>query len=238
MWDLKLNNNCNHRIINEKLDIKGEYPNYYATLKRPVLGNNFNLSIVNQENLFSTNPTTIDYLLGDDFKTIRFNLNNINVDIRPDVYPVNSYYATYTTSQENCPKCIYGTNKTNDIYINVLGKPIITQGLDLLIQKVKKILITQLESNIFDPEYGSELPGLIGKPKTALTLLKAQNSISSAIEYIQTDQLENYTILSDDEKLLKMDNFQVSTTSNPKNLKMSFEIYTLSGKSVSIGVTI
>lgn len=238
MWDLKLNNACNHRIINEPLKIEGSYPSYYATLKRPVYGNNLEIKIVDEDNLFSLNPTLITYTLGNDKKTLVLNTDTIQVDARSDVYPKHSYYATYTTNHENCPKCIYGTNKTNDIYIDVLGRPILTAGLELLIQKVKKILITAIRSNVFDETYGTELPNLIGKPKTVLTLLKAQNTIQNAIEYIKAEQMANYDLLSDDEKLLKIDNFQVMPTDNPKVLKFSFEVYSLSGKNVNIGVSI
>ena len=242
MWDLKLNNNCNHRIINELLDIKGSYPSYYATLKRPVYGNNLQIKIVDEDNLFVTNPKLINYELGTDRKTIILNVSSesedIQVDVRKEIYPKHSYYATYSTDHLHCPKCIYDTNKTNDIYIDVLGRPILTAGFELLIQKVKKILITAIQSNIFSENYGSELPNLIGKPKTVLTLLKAQNTIQQAIQYIQNEQILNYDLLSDDEKLLKIDNFQVLPTDNPKVLKFSFEIYNLSGKNVNIGVSI
>lgn len=240
MWDFKLNNTCNHRIINEKLDIKGEYPNYYAILKRPAIGNNLDLKIVDQNNLFLENKKYISYELGNDYKTIRFNLNQINieVDVREDLYPKNTYYATYYTNHANCPKCIMGSNKTNDFYFNILGKPIITNGLALLVQKIKKRLITAIESNVFDINYGSELPNLIGKPQSVLTLLKAQSSIQDTIREIQKEQMLNYSILSDDEKLLKIDNFQVLPSTNPKDLKFSFEIYNLSGKNVNVSVTI
>lgn len=242
MWDLRLNNSCNHRIINEKLDIKGEYPNYYAILKRPVYGNNLKVKILDNNNLYSLKPKFIDYVLGEDRKTLVFNINieseDYQVDVRKEVYPANTYYATYTTDNYHCPKCISGTNKTNDFYIDVLGRPNITTGLNLLIQEVKKILITQLESNLFDLGYGTELPNLIGKNITALTLLRAQTSIQNAVDYIQRQQLQNYSILSDDEKLLKMDNFQVLPTDNPKILKFSFEIYNVAGNNVNIGVSI
>lgn len=239
MWDFKLNNSCNHRIINEKLDIKGEYPNYYATLKRPAIGNNLELKIVDQNNLFVENKKYISYHLGSDHKTIKLNIGDIpQVDVREEIYPKNTYYVTYYTNQANCPKCILGTNKTNDFYFNVLGKPIVTTGLALLVQKVKKRLITEIESNVFDINYGSELPNLIGKPQSVLTLLKAQSSIQDAISQIQKEQMQNYSILSDDEKLLKIDNFQVLPTTNPKELKFSFEIYSLSGKNINVSVTI
>ena len=252
MWDIKLNNNCNHRIINELLIIKGSYPNYYAVLKRPAYGNNLDVKILDDDNLFLaktldkdqedpnyTNPIYLDYELGQDKKTIRLNTGSkIQVDVRDGIYPKHSYYATYTTSQYHCPKCIYSTNRTNDIYIDVLGRPILTAGFELLIQKIKKILITALESNVFDINYGSDLPTLIGKPKTVLTLLRAQNTIQQAIEKIQQQQMSNYDLLSDDEKLLKIDNFQALPTDDPKVLKFSFEIYNLSGQNVNVGVSI
>lgn len=238
MWDLKLNNFCNHRIINEPLEIKGSYPTYYAILKRPVYGKDLEIHIMNEDNLFLVNPSYISYILLDDRKTIQFNQTEIEVDVRDDVYPKHSYFATYYTNQENCPKCIYNTNRTNDIYINVIGKPILTTGLELLVQKVKKILITALKSNIFDETYGSDLPNLIGKPKTVLTLLKAQSTIQDAINYIKIQQMNNYDLLTDEEKLLKIDNFQVIPSNDPKILKFTFELYNLSGKNINIGVSI
>lgn len=237
MWDLKLNNTCNHRIINEKLDIKYSDPNYYAILKRPVYGDNLQVKIVNEDDLFSENPTFLEYELGENRKTLIFK-NKDQIDIREGIYPINNYYATYYTNQQNCPKCIYGTNRTNDFYIDVIGKPKISQGFELLIQQVKKVLITQIQSNLFDINYGTDLPDLIGKPKKVLTLLRAQNTIQDAINYIQNKQFNNYNILSDDQKLLKMDNFQVMETENPKVLKFSFEIYNVSGQNVNIGVSI
>lgn len=238
MWDLKLNNACNHRIINEPLRIQGSYPAYYATLIRPVYGNNLEVKIVDEDNLFSDKPTLLNYELGSDRKTIKLNTDAVQVDVREDIYPEHTYYATYYTDQLHCPKCIEGTNRTNDIYIDVLGRPILTSGLERLIQSIKKVLITAIESNYFDENYGSELPNLIGKPKTVLTLLRAQNTIQSAVEYIQTKEINNYDLLDDDEKLLKIDNFQVMPTTNPKELRFSFEVYTLSGKNVNIGVSI
>lgn len=239
MWDLKLNNNCNHRIINEPLEIKGSYPSYYAILKRPVYGNNLEIKIVDEDNLFTINPTLLTYILGNDKKTLVLNTSTVQVDVRDDIYPKHSYYATYYTNQEHCPKCIYGTNKTNDIYIDVIGRPILTAGLERLIQQIKKHLITAIKSNIFDENYGTELPNLIGKPKTILTLLRAQSTIQEAIQYIQNQQLLNYDLLSDDEKLVKIDNFQVlPADNNPKLLRFSFEVYTLSGKNINIGVSV
>lgn len=245
MWDLKLNNSCNHRIINELLDIKGSYPAYYAVLKRPIYGNNLEVKILDEDHLFTINKQEdfINYTIADDRRTILLNVNlesdeEVQVDVRDSIYPKHSYYATYSTNQEYCPKCIPGTNTTNDISIDVLGRPVLTAGLELLIQKIKKMLITALESNLFDVNYGSELPNLIGKPNTVLTLLKAQDTIQNVIQKIQNQQMENYDILSDDEKLLKIDNFQVMPTDNPKILKFSFEVYNLSGQNVNIGVSI
>ena len=242
MWDFKLNNTCNHRIINELLDIKGSYPNYYATLKRPVYGNNLEIKIVDEDNLFAEKPHLINYILGQDRKTLIFNQNteseDIQVDNRDDIYPKHTYYATYYTNNENCPKCIFGTNRTNDIYFDVLGKPNISSGLELLVQKIKKIIITALQSNLFDENYGTEIPNLIGKPKTVLTLLRAQSTIQDAIEYVKRQQIQNYDLLTDEEKLLKIDNFQVMPTDDPKVLKFSFEIYNLAGQNVNIGVSI
>ena len=43
---------------------------------------------------------------------------------------------------------------------------------------------------------------------------------------------------TDEEKVIKIDNFQVLPTNDPKTLKFSFELYNLAGKNVNIGVSI
>ena len=227
MFDLKLNNKCNHRIINEKLIIKGDYPNYYCILKSPVVGNNHNIKIIDQNNLFKQKPKLINYQLNNDnYKYIYFNIDDIDVDVRQEIYPKNSYYATYYTNAQHCNKCIMHSNYSNDIDFNVIGKLEIVDGKPFLIQKFKKNLITEKGKNIFNSEYGSELNKYIGKTKTALAVLMCQNTIKDTVNFIKNQQINYSEILDNNQKLLKIDDFQIMPVDDERLIK--FQFYLLS----------
>lgn len=238
MFDLKLNNKCNHRIINEKLTIKGDYPNYYCILKSPAIGNNHEIKIVNQNNLFKNDPILINYQLNNEnFKYIYFNLNEIDVDVRKEIYPKNSYYATYYTNAQHCNKCIMHSNYSNDINFNVIGKLEIIDGKPFLVQKFKKNLITEKGKNIFNSEYGSDLIKYIGKTKTALAVLMCQNTIKDTVNFIKNQQINYSEILDSNQKLLKIDDFQIMPADDERLIK--FQFYLLSyADSELVGLTL
>lgn len=227
MFDLKLTNQCNHRIINEKLIIKGDYPNYYTILKSPAISNNHQIKIVDQNNLFKSNPVLINYQLNNEnYKYIYFNLDNIDVDIRKEIYPKNTYYATYYTNAQNCNKCIMHSNYSNDINFNVIGKLEIIDEKAFLIQKFKKNLITEKGKNVFNSEYGSDLIKYIGKTKTALAVLMCQNTIKDSANFIKNQQINYSEILDNNQKLLKIDDFQIMPANDERLIK--FQFYLLS----------
>ncbi len=235
MEDFKFTNICNHRVINEELKIKGSYPGYYAILKSPVKGNNFKVFIRNQNNLFDINQKTIKYLLEEDKRTIYFNIGGtIEVDVRDNVYPKNTYYATYYTDAEHCPRCINMLGYANDIDVNAIGKIKMNSGFDLLVQKFKKALITSLGSNIFNYEYGSKIPDLIGKPNTALTILLIQSAIRDTADLIKSQQLNNFDAIPDEEKLLKVDDFEIMPGTTEKQIKYKFKIYNYASQSTEL----
>lgn len=237
MFDLKLTNQCNHRIINEKLVIKGDYPNYYCILKSPAIGNNHKIKIVDQNNLFKQKPTLINYQLNENNKYIYFNINDIDVDVRTEVYPKNSYYATYYTNAEHCNKCIMHSNYSNDINFDVVGRLEIIDGKPYLIQKFKKNLITEKGKNIFNNEYGSELNKYIGKTKTALAILMCQNTIKDTVNFIKNQQINYSEILDNNQKLLKIDDFQIMPTNDERMIKFQFYLLTYSDSEL-INVTL
>ena len=238
VFDLKLNNICNHRIINEKLTIQGYYPNYYAILKSPAISNNHQIKIVDQNNLFKAKPTLINYQLNNEnFKYIYFNLDNIDVDVRKEIYPQNTYYATYYTNAQHCNKCIMHSNYSNDINFNIIGRLEIINGKPFLVQKFKKNLITEKGKNIFNSEYGSDLIKYIGKTKTALAVLMCQNTIKDSANFIKNQQINYSEILDNNQKLLKIDDFQIMPVDDERLIK--FQFYLLSyADSELIGITI
>ena len=239
MFDLKLNNKCNHRIINEKLTIKGDYPNYYCILKSPAIGNNHKIKIVNQNNLFKNKPELINYQLNNEnYKYVYFNLNNnIDVDIRSEIYPINSYYATYYTTADYCNKCIMHSNYSNDITFNILGKLEIVDGKTFLVQKFKKNIITEKGKNIFNSDYGSTLTKYIGKSKTALVILMAQNTIKESAEFIKNQQINYSEILDNEQKLLKIEDFQIMPADDERLIRFQFYLLSYSDNEL-INVTL
>lgn len=248
MFDLKINNKCNHRIINELLLIQGVFPNFYAILKQPATGNNGKVIILDQDNIFknkyiyenneikyNNDYKEIPFVLGDNKQTIIF--TNITKNIK-EVYPTQYYYATYWTSQNTCPRCKEQDGKINDISLNPIGKLNTITGFDSLIQKFKKALITELGSNYFNEEYGTNLIKMIGRPKTALTLLVIQQNIYDAVNFIKEQQANNYDVLTDQERLLKIDNFQVNPNDNPKMINISFDLYNVAYQTKKIEIAL
>ena len=257
MWDLKLTNNCNHKIINEPLSYITRGNQTYAYLKRPAIGNNHFLVVVNQDYLYSVHTfnglPTDDFhpvyceLSNQDYRTISFNtanksstqLKNYSIfDNNPDKYPANIYYATYYTDSEHCPKCISRESSlSNDISFSVLGVPITIEDFKLTVQQIKKIITTQKGTNVFNSDYGTGIPELIGKPKNMLVVVRTQYEIQNCISYLQSLQMnnmENYDISS---YLAKIDNFQLEDISNSKTLKFSFQVYSPT-KTETINLTI
>lgn len=236
MFDFKLNNNCNHRIINELLEIKGSFPNYYAQLKHKAVGNNRKIIIRDQNNIFKIDYQTIPFELGYDNVTVRF--TNIGKSIE-ETYPKPYFYATYWTNKSDCPRCIEQNGLINDMSLNAIGKPKIIDGFESLIQKFKKFLITQLGSNYFNEEYGTNLIKLIGKPNTALTVLVIQQMVYDTVDFIIKQQSINSEALTPQEKLLKIDNFQLTAVEdNPKAIKVTFNLYNYAYQQKQIGLQI
>lgn len=233
--DLKLENSCNHRIINELLKIKGSFPDYYAILNYPATGNNNKIIIKDQNNLFKDDYEVVPFILGDNNRTVR--LVNITKDL-DKVYPKQYFYATYYTSQSTCPRCLDQNGKIFDVSLNPVGKPNTITGFQSLIQKFKKALITQLGSNYFNEEYGTNIIKMIGKPKTALSVLIIQQYITDTADFIKTQQQRNFDALTDSEKLLKINHFQIMPNDNPKMINLSFDLYNFAWQNQKIEIVL
>ena len=223
MFDLKLKNKCNHRIINEPLKIKNKDGVYYAVLDYPATGNNSTIILLEQSELFKTSDKRkqAPFTLGNNKQTLILNFEN-SIE---NLYPQPKLYATYWTATNTCPRCLGQNGLVNDVLINQIGKPNTITGFDSLLQKFKKILITEIGSNYFNLDYGTSLVRLIGKPRTALSILIIQQQIMDAANFIIEEQSKISDFLSDEERLLKVDNFQVLPNVNPKLVNITFNIY-------------
>lgn len=223
MFDLKLKNKCNHRIINEPLKIQQKGALYYVVLNYPATGNNGKVLLMRQEELFKPEALReyTPFHFGENKQTLVLTwLDNI-----ADLYPQPKLYATYWTSAGTCPRCLGQDKTVNDMILNPIGKPTTITGFDFLLQKFKKALITELGANYFNENYGSTLIKTIGKPRTALSILIIQQQIMDVADFIISEQLENADFLDDSERLLKVDNFQLAPNNNPKMVNITFDIY-------------
>lgn len=223
MFDLKLKNKCNHRIINEPLTIKEKEGIYYVVLRYPANGNGGKIILLEQSELVKTADQRVEtpFIMGENSKTLILpSITNIE-----NIYPHPKLYATYWTSAGTCPRCYGQDGLVNDILVNQIGKLNTITGFDSLLQKFKKALITEIGSNYFNIDYGTSLVRLIGKPRTALSILIIQQQINDAADFIIQEQNKNASILSNEERLLKIDNFQVGPSENPKMVNITFNIY-------------
>lgn len=225
MWDLYFTSYCNHKIINERLNLKGDYGSYYADLKNPIFGNSLDVLIVKEENMFDIGNVTLPFIIADNMENKRILLFNNVYDIRPEIYPKNNYYITYTTNKLNCPKCIFTNGLINDIHIDIFGKWKLNSGIHLLAQKFRKCLVTAINSNMFNYEYGTNLHDLVGKINSATAILMVQQAVNNTSELIKSQQSSYLDIIPDDEKLLKIDNFTIKPyEKNPKSIIFEWTI--------------
>ena len=138
MFDLKINGPCRHLIYLEELILVGDYPRYFAQLKRAPNLTLGPVVIQELEDMF-TNNNHIPYILFDG-KKLEF---NDGVDLRPEIYPAKKYYATYYTSAEYCPKCILDSKNSNELHYRIKDFELVSE-YEFLQQKVFKMLTLTL----------------------------------------------------------------------------------------------
>lgn len=80
---------------------------------------------------------------------------------RDDLFEIS-----YFTRRQDCRRC-NGLGIEDDIRFNDRGRPIFTDGVDLLLQEAQKITFTIRGTNIFYDFYGTSLVDLIGTGITA-----------------------------------------------------------------------
>jgi len=88
-----------------------------------------------------------------------------------------------------------------DLYITPFGVPVYLDGHDKLNQDVEKILLTakdQHDTQRSDPEYGCDLPNLIGSAQATPTRTKLEvvNAIKEALSKLKEIQEEQYSSMS------------------------------------------
>ena len=96
-----------------------------------------------------------------------------------------------------CPRC-YGRGYYLDIVFDTAGDVVTTGGGIKLQQEVIKILLDEKLSDLFYPQWGSEIYTFIGKKNTITTKSRLEMCIRRTIEYLKQIQeqeaLTNNTI--------------------------------------------
>lgn len=239
MDDIRIDRYCDHTILDEFLAIDGVSPNYYSDLKHI---SNKDTSIIDIRDWNTTEGMTnytyllngmTNWSLSSDGRKINFNTLGIGasgvasfVDGSTLIYPSKQYVIKYRTLRETCPKCS-GKDYTKDINFDEYGKVEVLQGIDKLVQYIRKAILTELGNNPFFESYGSNISKIIGNKFDLTTQANLQNYINETINYlidIQRDILD----LPSDETLAKIDNIRmIQDDVDPRLVRLEINIINL-----------
>lgn len=155
-------------------------------------------------------------------KNIIFNITDslCYVDGTTMLYPQNTYLATYTTYQVNCPKCS-GTGILHDIGFDSVGRLTIANQKDRVKQMLIKALLITKENNIYHPEYGSVLSALVGKKFTPYQIVRIQQGVQDTVNQLIVYQNEYISQLTLSEIIVSVDEIKLDIDENePRLLKL------------------
>lgn len=241
MIDMKLQNNCNHKIY-QLITIEGISPNYYTYLdyepnqqtKNVYVGQYTNENDLDTFALQSNGITNWQYDSNEPTK-INFPYNpdvpsvDGNKELKPRPVYVMSYYAKATA----CPKC-NNTHINADIDFNEVGKIKEVTGYGKVKQQLVKILLTVIGDNLYDNEYGSQISNSVGQKFTSYITANIQYSIYKAVQHLMKIQQGNY--LPDNETIVELSNIKVEEVKDVRALKLSISVITADYQEVSTGL--
>ncbi len=114
------------------------------------------------------------------------------IDTRTGILPTPVYLIDYTVDPAYCPRC-GGKLVVRDVYIDDTGSARLTTGKEKIKQQVIKALLTPLGWDLSDPQYGSELPTLIGKPITEDVRIIIQTTVVQCVNHLMSNTPIEYT---------------------------------------------
>lgn len=241
MIDMKLQNNCNHRIY-QLITIEGISPNYYTYLdyipnqetKNVYVGQYTNDNDIENFALQGNGITNWHYDSTEPSKILfPYNPNMLSVDGNKELVPEPIYVMSYYTLASNCPKC-NGSHIDADIDFNQVGKIKETTGYGKVKQQLVKILLTVIGDNLYDNEYGSQISNSVGQKFTSYLTANIQYSIYRAVQHLMKIQQEN--LLPDNETIVELSNIKVEQTSDVRAIKLSISVITADYQEVSTGL--
>lgn len=217
MFDTELFNICDHKLMNQQLVVDGVSPSFTATL--PFVGdkNRINTFIrgYEQEETYSgariSSIGITNYRYNDEGSEIEFGINPVEAGTifieGLTNYPPNFYMIDYTCAQVNCPKCL-GTGIIHDIRYSPVGKYRTISGSEKLKQSFLKILLTEVGSNTYNLNYGSEIYALVGDTISEFTPMMIQKYIQDAFTKLQN--IQTLLELTPEEVGVRISNMDIS----------------------------
>jgi len=128
-----------------------------------------------------------------------------------------------------CPRC-NGESWYFDIHFDPTGQSVLASGDIKLQQEILKVMLDEKYSNLFHPNWGSEVTTLVGSKMLSNNAAKVELMIRNALEYLQSIQVDEYATngnLSINEiinKILYINIKQVDTTSYFVNVIFSNQV--------------
>ena len=117
------------------------------------------------------------------------------------------YHMTYSVQKEFCPKC-RGLRIHNDHSYSSLGKVVMVENEEKLLQEVKKGITTVLGSNPFHAWIGTEITTLIGSKVFNVDFISnriSQEVVTYLEKYLEVQiQQSQYQVISDREAFLRI----------------------------------
>ena len=152
------------------------------------------------------------------------------------VLPKPIYLIDYSVKEDTCPLC-QGTGIVQDINYDGTGSLMKATGVQKLIQRVLKTLLTKLGESAEDYSYGSSLDDLIGTEITQTSLKTKQKAINDAIQYVIT--LQENEDLDEEEAIAGITSISIEENKkDPSKLDITVVIRNVAGYDVPCTVTI
>jgi phage baseplate assembly protein W len=237
-FDLRLSNTCDHKIIDEILEIEGATPSFTAKL-RSASNKSKSTTFIREYNTAEalTSPTVFTVGItnwiydpaGDGseiiFGTFPVELGTRYPDPRTTIAPRNVYLVDYVAAG-NCIKC-QDQGIIRDISLDTLGRYKTVESVDKIRQQVRKALETVLGSNQFDVLYGAGLENLIGSQLDQFTLIDMQQRIQDALNHLI--QIQASQDLPADETIVRISDVAAEQDQqDPTKLNITVQVTTAS----------
>lgn len=151
----------------------------------------------------------------------------------------NCYFrVTYSVAPQQCLRCL-GTEVENDFRYDAQNQPLMVRGFNLLYQSCLKIILTQVNSNIYYKWYGTSLVGAIGTKALAGAAPMIQQTVRKALTYLQSLQTKQgqFQPLTAEERLYSVDRVDVIPSPvDPTTFLVDVQVRSFSNNPVNITI--